>query len=76
MNVLKTTSNKFGIEHCNFRFQFTGEKPNEETALTLSGLPDDGVMINGWKVQPLRIPPVVSEQYNVMYNILYDTTTD
>ena len=59
-------SNKFGKEHSNFRFHFAGEEVNQKTALTLSGFPDDNVMIKGWKMQPLRTPPVVSEQCNVM----------
>ena len=63
--VLNALKAKFGIEHYNFRFNFAGEV-NKKTALTLSGLPGDGVMINGWKIQPLHIPPVVSEQCNVM----------
>ena len=53
------TSNKFGIEHSKFRFHFVEEVINKETMLTLSGFPND-VIIKGWKVQPLRIPPVVS----------------
>ena len=59
LNFQNLMSNKFGKEHSNFRFHFDGEEVNKETALSLE-LPDDGVMIKGWKVQPLRIPPVVS----------------
>ena len=57
--------NKFGKEHSNFRFHFA-EEVNNKAALTLLGFPNDGVLVKGWKVQPLRTPPVVSEQYNVM----------
>ena len=59
-------SNKLGKEHSNFRFYFDGEDVNKRTALTLSGFPKNDVVIKGWKVQPLRTPPVVSEQCNVM----------
>ena len=62
-------SNKLGIEHCYFRFHFAGEKPNKQATLALPGITNDGIMINGWKVQPL-IPLVVSELCNVIYYIL------
>ena len=57
-------SSKLGTEHCNFRFHFAGEKTYKDTTLKLIGFPED--MISGWKVQLLRIPPVVSEQCNVI----------
>ena len=65
----------FGERHCHFRFRFATStlplKEQEEIAkseidtkvmLKLSGFPDDGVMSAGWRVQPLRIPPLVSKQ--------------
>ena len=60
------TSKKFGIEHSNFRFQFASREKtlvqsetSKETMLALSGFPPDEVITKGWKVQPLRTPPVV-----------------
>ena len=38
--------------------------------LKLSGFPADGVMTAGWRVQPLHIPPLVSEQCNVIIKII------
>ena len=38
--------------------------------LKLSGFPADGVMTAGWRVQPLRIPPLVSEQCNIIIKII------
>ena len=59
---------KFGKEHSNFRFHFA-EEDNTKTALALSGFPNDDVLVNGWKVQPLRTPPVVSEKCYVKISI-------
>ena len=41
-----------------------------EMMLKLSGFPADSVMTAGWRVQPLHIPPLVSEQCNVIIKII------
>ena len=38
--------------------------------LKLSGFPANDVMSTGWRVQPLRIPSIVSEQCNVIIKII------
>ena len=73
----------FGEKHSHFRFRFStntlSSRQREETAekgsdtemmLKLSGFPADYVMTAGWRVQPLRIPSLVSEQCNVIIKII------
>ena len=62
----------FGIKHSNFRFRFATKFSSEQdqlveragdkemATLKLTGFPGDDVMIKGWKLQPLHIPPLVS----------------
>ena len=65
----------FGERHSHFRFRFaTSKLPSKEQEeitkmeidtemmLELSGFPADDVMSAGWRVQPLRLPPIVSKQ--------------
>ena len=66
-----TSFKKFGIEDCNFRFRFSaktyppGESEvlddREEKIIKLTGFPADEVLIKGWRVEPQRIPPLVSD---------------
>ena len=78
-----SSSADFGEKHSHFQFHFsTNTLPSsqrEETAdngrdtemmLKLSGFPADDVMSAGWRVQPLHIPPLVSEQCNVIIKII------
>ena len=69
----------FGEKHSHFRFHFSTNTLREKTAeresytemmLKLSGFPADGVMTAGWRVQPLHIPPLVSEQCNIIIKII------
>ena len=68
-----SSSNDFGEKHSYFRFRFAAStltsRQREEIAerdtemiLKLSGFPTDDAMFAGWRVQPLRIPPIVSKQ--------------
>ena len=78
-----SSSADFGEKHSHFRFHFstntflsrerneTSERESDtEMMLKLSGFPADGIMTAGWRVQPLRIPPIVSEQSNVIIKII------
>ena len=70
--MTSTDHDDFGIKHSNFRFRFATKSSNEqdelaeracdkETAtLKLSGFPGNDGTFNGWKVQPLHIPALVS----------------
>ena len=62
----------FGVEHSSFRFRFSSNTL-PEMMLKLSGFPADDVMSTGWRIQPLLIPPLVSEQYNVIIRAATDT---
>ena len=47
------------------------ERENDiEMMLKLSGFPADDVISTGWRVQPLRIPSLVSEQCNVIIKVV------
>ena len=69
-----TSFKKFGIENRNFRFRFSAKTypPGEsevlddrecdkEKIIKLTGFPADEVLIKGWRVEPQRIPPLVSD---------------
>ena len=66
-----TSNEKFGIEDSNFRFRFSAKtyppgEPDDkecdkEKIVKLTGFPADEVMIKGWRVEPLHVPPVVSD---------------
>ena len=73
-----SSSADFGGRHPHFRFRFATStlpsKEQEEIAkmeidtemmLKLSGFPADDVISAGWRVQPLRISPIVSKQCNL-----------
>ena len=75
-----TSSDKFGIEHSNFRFHFATKPSKEQEKLAekqmereeivmLSGF--DKITTKGWKVKPLLIPPVVSKHFTVSYIYIY-----
>ena len=68
-----TSNKKFGIEDSNFRFRFSAKihPPGEsevlddrecdkEKIIKLTGFPADEGMIKGWRVEPQRMPPLVS----------------
>ena len=70
-----SSSTDFGEKHSYFRFRFAtntlASRQREEIAeserdaemrLKLSGFPADDALSTGWRVQPLRIPPIVSKQ--------------
>lgn len=72
----------FGEKHSHFQFRFaTNTLPSKEQKeiaerqndtdimLKLSGIPADVAMSTGWRVQPLRMPPLVNKQCNVIINI-------
>ena len=70
------SSDKFGIEHSNFKFHFATKPSQEQEKLAkkqterkeivkLSGF--DKNTTKGWKVKPLLIPPVVSKHFTVIY---------
>ena len=78
-----SSSADFGEKHSHFRFHLstnmlpsrqreeTAEKESDtEMILKLSGFPANDVMTTGWSVQPLRTPPVVSEQCNIIIKII------
>ena len=78
-----SSSAEFGEKHSHFRFHFsTNTLPSREQKemseresdtemmLKLSGFPADDVMSTGWRVQPLRIPPLVSKQCNVIIKLV------
>ena len=78
-----SSSADFGEKYSHFRFRFSinalPSRQREETAegesgtemmLKLSGFPPDGVMSAGWRVQPLHIPPIVSELCNIIIKII------
>ena len=67
-------STDFRERHSHFRFRFATRtlpsKEQDEIAkmeidtemmLKLSGFPADDVISAGWRIQPLRIPPIVSK---------------
>ena len=78
-----SSNDDFGEKHSHFRFCFStntlpsrqieerAERESDtEMMLKLSGFPDDDVISTGWRVQPLRIPPLVSEQCNVIIKLV------
>ena len=80
-----SSNDDFGEKHSHFRFHFatntllsreqeeTVERESDtEMVLKLSGFPADDVISTGWRVQPLRMPPLVSEQCNVIIKVIYD----
>ena len=69
-----TSNEKFGIEDSNFRFRFSAKihPPGEsevledrecdrEKIVKLTGFHPDEIMIKGWRVEPLHMPPVVRD---------------
>ena len=78
-----SSSAEFGVKHSHFRFHFSTNtlrsrqieeraetESDTEMMLKLSGFPADDVMSSGWRVQPLRIPSLVSEQCNVIIKLV------
>ena len=78
-----SSSAYFGEKHSHFRFHFSTntlpsiqieETPERESytemMLKLSGFPADDAMSTGWRVQPLRTPPLVSEHCNVIIKVI------
>ena len=76
-----SSSADFGEKHSHFRFRFSTNtlSPRErnemserdtEMMLKLSGFPANDTMSRGWRVQPLRIPSLVSEQCNIIIKII------
>ena len=39
--------------------ELTERAGDKETALKLTGFPGDNIIVKGWKLQPLHMPPLV-----------------
>ena len=78
-----SSNDDFGEKHSHFRFCFSTNilpsreqkeiferESDTELMLKLSGFPANDIMSTGWRVQPLCIPPLVSEQCNVIFKLV------